>query len=471
MSEEQNSSQVRLISCTVSKPDGSGTKQLGPDMVGLFKLYESLLSPFVTASLVISDSANFINNFPLQGGEIFDIKVKTAFDDAPTEYKFSLWKIGNRIVKNKSQVYTIGLVSTEAIRNETVRVYRKLENNPESIVVDLLRNELKTDKEIYAEPSKFDVKLTGNRMRPFDLISKLLNVSVSKKTDYSSTSSTKSAPSTQKIKGSAGFFFWETVRGYNFFSVDSLCDEPGGKFVSEKINSKSWGPYVETIANRDGIDQRFIISNAEVESEIDLFTSMRKGKYSSLLVFFNYSTGQYEEYTYNIQDSYDNMSHLGGQNNVNVVKVESDKDLAEFPTRMMTVLLDHETWYNEPGVASPEPKDGSTSPTKFADWQKYYTAQGIARKELLKNQEVTLVIPGNQKICAGDKIDIRLVSKLPDELAKKEPYDTESSGVYLIKDVTHTYNFVNGTTGTIKTSLRLFRDSYGMKDTPSNRGN
>ena len=32
------------------------------------------------------------------------------------------------------------------------------------------------------------------------------------------------------------------------------------------------------------------------------------------------------------------------------------------------------------------------------------------------------------------------------------------------------YNFLEGTTGSLQTTLRLFRDSYGMKDKPSNRG-
>jgi len=40
------------------------------------------------------------------------------------------------------------------------------------------------------------------------------------------------------------------------------------------------------------------------------------GKYSSLIVFFNHSTGQYEEYVYKVKDSYDNMSHLGGQDSL-----------------------------------------------------------------------------------------------------------------------------------------------------------
>jgi hypothetical protein len=136
----------------------------------------------------------------------------------------------------------------------------------------------------------------------------------------------------------------------------------------------------------------------------------------------------------------------------------------------MSIFLDHETWYNGAGPASPEPSDGATSPTEFADWQKFYAAQSIARYELLKNQVCTIVVPGNPEICAGDKIDIRLINKLSTEEGKKDPFDSESSGLYLVREVVHSYNSTSGLNGRFTTTLRLMRDSYGMKDRVSNHG-
>ena len=212
-----------------------------------------------------------------------------------------------------------------------------------------------------------------------------------------------------------------------------------------------------------------MISEAGMKSEINLLQSFRKGKYSSVIVFFNHSTGLYEEYVYNIKESYDNMAHLGGQESVSLIPNNEKGELSDYPTRVMTMILDHESWYNEPGIANPEDPN-ATDPNKFADWQKYYTAQGIARAELLRNQEGEIKIPGNPLICAGDKIDIRIASKLASELRKTKPYDEESSGVYLIKKVIHIFNFTDGNDGTCKTTLELFRDSYGVKDLPSSHG-
>ena len=366
-----------------------------------------------------------------------------------------------------------------------------LEGNPETIVEKMLGKEyLNSTKEFFSEPSRFEVKLNPAKIRPFNIIANLIKRSVSSKTTYTGQKYPKYEENRQNrpnskskpIKGSAGFLFWETRRGYNFFSIDALCDtsedgtfifkdkKEGDKKEKPRLQTQSWGPYVEKIGNTEiSGDQRFLIQNAKFTSEIDIAASLRKGKYSSLMIFFNISTGQYEEYTYQIKDSYDNMAHLGYQDSVANIAFDQKGDLSEVPSRVMSVLLDHESWYNDPGIANPEdPK--ATDPNKFADWQKYYATQGIARAELLSNQELTIEIPGNPEICAGDKIDIRIQSKLADELRKTEPYDLESSGVYLVKTTQQLYNFVDTESGVLKTTLELCRDSYGVAEVPSNHG-
>tara|TARA_B100000925_G_scaffold247406_1_gene197815 strand:+ start:2419 stop:3855 length:1437 start_codon:yes stop_codon:yes gene_type:complete len=475
---EQHSSEASLVRCVISR-NGKKKKALGDDMIASFVAYESIESPFMAGSLMISDSKDFLNTYPIQGGENIEMEVKSTFADKPYVYKFVIFSIGTRIVKNKTQLYILELISPEALINEGTRVQDPLTGNPEAIIKKMLGKEyLDSKKDFFSEPSRFEVRLNPARTRPFDVISSLLRKCVSPKTTYvgkkyktyEKNRQNNTNSNSKPVKGSAGFFFWETRRGYNFFSIDALCDEKGGKYAAPRLKTESWGPYVEKIANTDASgDERFLIENAVFDSEINLMESLRKGKFSSLMVFFNHSTGQYEEFVYKIKDSYDNMAHLGGQDNVSLVPA-NQIELSDYPTRVMSMVLDHESWYNEPGIANPEDSKAK-DPTKFADWQKYYAAQGAARSELLKNQQGTLQLPGNPDICAGDKIDIRIASKLADEFRKTKPYDTETSGVYLVREATHFYNFLEGSNGTLKTTLKLFRDSYGMKNLPSNHGN
>ena len=489
--EAQYATQANLISCIVTNNKGVELPPLNGDMILGFIHRESLLSPFMSGVLAISDSADFLNGLdmdgnqsPIEGGEIVKITVKTPVSQSEEgeTYEYKIWKIGNRISINKKQAYALALVSEEALLNETTRVLGRIpsggqnaEEIPEKsisdIVYDLVKTKigLESSKPLFREPTKFKQVIIGARRRPFDIISSLSDKAVSTKgkTGNTTNSSSDASETKETIKGTAGFFFWETKRGYNFFSVDALCDEPDGIFAAPDLKSEIHTGYQEKIANAEGVDTRSVISKITFTSEIDTMSALRKGKYSSTMIFFNISTGQYEEYQYKITDSYDNMAHLGNQTKVSELKV-GEQQLVETPSRLMTMVLDHETWFNEPGVASPY--ENASNPSVFADWHKHFAAQSVARKELLNNQQCTVEIPGNNEICAGDKVEIRVQRKAPDKVKEEEPWDLESSGVYLVKDVEHRFNFADGTSGKVITTLQLFRDSYGVKDTDTKRG-
>ena len=437
-----------------------------------FEYIESIVNPFVVGLVTVADSAGLIGSLPIKGGEKAVIEISTNSSDVGIKYEMVVWKVANRYAQQKKQTYTLGLISAEALENEVKRVNVMMEGNPEGIIKKLVKDKayIGSEKNFFSEPSLLETKLIPTKTRPFDIIAELAAKSVSPKAKFETSSNTSNNnKSEQQIKGSGGFFFWETKRGYNFFAVDSLCADEKSPLKSDRLNTEAWGQekgkeYQERLGNiGDGADDRFTIKKSVFESEVDMLSSLRLGKYSSLIAFFNHSTGQYEEYVYKIKDSYDNMAHLGGQNSLSLIPVK-DVELSDYPSRMMSIYLDHETWSNDWEPASPETKDGSDKPTKFADWQKYYMAQSIARYKLLANQKLAIVIPGNAEICAGDRINVKLVSKLPDEDAKDEPWDTESSGQYLIHEVTHKYDPTSGSNGEFYSTLRLMRDSYGQKD-------
>ena len=489
--EAQYATQANLISCIVTNNKGVELPPLNGDMILGFIHRESLVSPFMSGVLAISDSADFLNGLdmdgnqsPIEGGEIVKITVKTPVSQSEEgeTYEYKIWKIGNRISINKKQAYALALVSEEALLNETTRVLGRIpsggqnaEEIPEKsisdIVYDLVKTKigLESSKPLFREPTKFKQVIIGARRRPFDIISSLSDKAVSTKgkTGNTTNSSSDASETKETIKGTAGFFFWETKRGYNFFSVDALCDEPDGIFAAPDLKSEIHTGYQEKIANAEGVDTRSVISKITFTSEVDTLSALRKGKYSTNIIFFNLSTGQYEEYQYKITDSYKNMAHLGNQTKVSELKV-GEQQLVETPSRLMTMVLDHETWFNEPGVASPY--ENASNPSVFADWHKHFAAQSVARKELLNNQQCTVEIPGNNEICAGDKVEIRVQRKAPDKVREEEPWDLESSGVYLVKDVEHRFNFADGTSGKVVTTLQLFRDSFGVKDTDTKRG-
>jgi len=459
-----------LVSVIISPADGSKGYQIKP-LVQIFTYVESVESPCVAASLVIVDSAGFYNSLPIQGGEIVKIKVKTSIEENGVEYNFRVWKVANRYVQNRDQAYTLGLISEEALNDEFARIEKPLSGKPNSIISQMLSEGLGTSKPYYSEDCLFEVKLIAARRRVFDIATMLAKKSVPDTNPKTTTSSpTPQIPTKdqeQKKSGSAGYLFWENRRGFNFFSVDTLCSDKSTK----AYDGKPWGPYVEKVVNQsDGADNRFTISQITYASEIDVLGAMRMGKYSTKMCFFNHSTGQYDEFIYNMSDAFEDMQHLGSQEKPTLIKLGKNKTISDYPTGLMSILLDHETWYNKTGPASHEPRDGASSPSPYTDRHMEYAAQSVVRYETLQNQLATIVIPGNSKICAGDKIDIRITNKVPGETGTKDPYDPENSGVYLILEVTHEYNTLESTNGMFVTTLRVGRDTRGIKGRVSKHG-
>ena len=489
----QNSSEFKFKKCIITKGDGSDPRSLlNADMVLGFSVLENLFHPHLQASLALSDSGGLINSYPIEGGENIELEVGTSYQDEPIRYKFKIFKIANRVKKNKMQSYTLFMCSEESFVNEVIRLQKQLSGKPDQIVAELLRNELKSSKEFFVEPTKFSVKLLPGKRRPYDVIADMTKRSISEKAVYTNkkTSSKKTyeknrdnrpnANVEKDIKGTAGYFFWETRRGFNFYSVDALCSVPkvnkegqyiegSEDFPAPNLLSKPWGPYRDVIANTDdGQDQRGLISSLKMSSEVDIMNGLRQGKYASVNIFFNISTGQYEEYVYKISSSYDHMAHLGGQDSISFIPTNQE-ELSQTPSRVLSAILDHEAWFNDPDIADPD-SEATDNPNEFADWQKYYASQSTARYELLNNQQAEFQIPGNPLISAGDKVSILITNPLADKEKIEEPFDEETSGVYLVREVSHLYSLGEGGNGNITTSLRLFRDSYGMGELASTHG-
>ena len=150
---------------TIESADGSKTVDI-KDGVSAFVYYESVLSPCVTASVVVINTGGTItgkdgvkqgiyNGLPLRGGERVIIKVAKNtpkndgldFSDDPAKY-FYVASITDVIVDAEREIFKLNLVSREAITNHTIRIGKKFptSENISDSVLDILQNYLKTSK-------------------------------------------------------------------------------------------------------------------------------------------------------------------------------------------------------------------------------------------------------------------------------------------------------------------------------------
>lgn len=432
------------------------------DLVHRFDYFESITSPVISGTLVMVDSgANLISSLPIQGTERIVITLIAPNDEEHT-YDLHVYKIGSRFGAERFQTYTLGLISKEGLLNEGIRITKTLKGKANDIVKSLLKDYIKTDKEVDQENTKFNIIFNAGKRSPFAVINSIQSKSVansstakvteSKGTDKttstnSSVSSLKPTDSSEysSVTGSAGYFFFENKDGYVFKSIDTLCEgkNSAGTYFQEPIDVNS--PPNKKILSIDFLN------------EIDILTKLRTGAFSSVICYYNFSTGAYEEYVYSLDKSYDSMKHMGSQKGLPY----GQKELAKYPTRVMSMILDHETWYDGEDIASPEKKDGGDGATQFPDYQKYYMAQSISRLNSLTNQKVQIKINGTPSMKVGDSIDIMIPNQVTGEQKIVEKYDPEHSGTYLISEVNHVFNPKQRRCYTF---LTLIRDSYGMKD-------
>ena len=442
-------------------------------MAVTIQYHEDIFWPAYGATMTVVDNQeNLISSMPIQGYE----KVVMEFEDVLGEtyaYTFRLWTIANRFIKERRNVYTLGLISEAGLLNEGVRINTLIQGNTSTKVKELLSTKLKIPEgTIDAEASATSVKVLPTKKTPFALIRSLQSKTVSERTGKvgaakSSASSSSTVPTesdistaeAEKATGTAGYLFFQTRKGHVFRSIDSLCssdDEFNGK---PPVNLED--PFfMSRAAVAAGDDSRKRIQEINFGNELNMMKKLREGAYVSLCCFFNINTGEYEEQVYRLKDMWGNMAHMGSQD----ILPKGQRDLSDHPSRIMSSIINHENWYMGSKVASNEDKHGGDGDNSYPDWQKQFLTQGISRIGILFNQELSISLTGHLELCAGDKVEIRIPNQMPDD-EKKPVWDSEHSGTYLIKNLNHQFNIPSQSVYTV---LELIRDSYGIKDQESN---
>jgi hypothetical protein len=434
------------------------------------KIYESLESPYLMAELFILDNAiNLIGRVPITGAEKITFGVKTPyFSDKEYKYEFRISAVRNRSGLAKHQKYVLDLISYEGLQNEGLRVGKPYADYAHNIVSNIMKDYFRTSKNVdVSDNCKYPIKMVPRNQRPFELIYSLLTTSIpatANTTSYLAKSSslsknvdssiivgkTDACPS-ELISGSAGYFFWETYDGFKFISLDTLCDP--------STTTKDQFAYKPANTDYNKDPGRSIIEYSYI-NEIDVMKKMRYGTYNSMVIFFNPSTSNYEEYSYDITTSYPTMKHLGKDETI----PEGPLALSKYPTRIISQIHNSETFYNGTGIASIYPSENSTgNGAAFPDYKKFYLAQSIARELLLENQKLHVTINGNLNLRAGDKINILLPNYSAQSLrTPSEQYDLQNSGLYLIKDITYEFHILkNEQYNVAVTNMVLIRDSFG----------
>jgi hypothetical protein len=416
----------------IESNDGSKTVDLRLG-VSEFRYYEDLFSPTVTAKMIVVNTGGTVpgsddkyesiySGLPLRGGERVSIRVKPnnnpALDFSSPETYFYVSSINNIVRQDQREYFILDLVSREAITNETTRVHDKFPRDLRisDSVTRLIKDHLKVDIDnTDIDETQNQYGFYGNLRRPFEILVWLAS---------------KAVPS----NGLAGFFFYQTKSGFKFRSVDSLISE--GASNSEIPTYTYYGAPKDPVENDD-----FKILDYTIERNNDLLKKLRLGTYSSFFVEFNPLTGYFtqpSEGKFSIDDYTNKTINLGTDPESPKVVSDSSVTLADMPSRIFSTVSSIGTIDQGASVA----QNGSGA---------LYQRQTMLRYQLLFMQQLSITIPINTDLEVGNVIKCNF----PRTSATKE-YDREQSGLYMIKELCHSFDGTQSLT-----SMKLIRDTYG----------
>ena len=423
---------------TIESVDQSKTADISAGVVN-FRYYEDVYSPMLTATVVVANTGNVIegddgkiqslyNGFPLRGGERLQIKIAgNSGDNEGLELNdLYVGSITNVMIESGREIFTLNLVSREAITNETVRVGKKfpVAQKISDSVKDICENYLSTDKLYDIEETMNPYGFYGNMRKPFTILTMLAS---------------KSVPGNVSGKdATAGYFFFETQQGFRFKSIDSLIrTEP---FAEKYV-------YSPGIVDSNDTTKDFKILEFSTSKNQNLLENLERGAFCSHRKYLNPLTFEYtprSQTVFKLEDYSGNIENLGADIDVVLPSLSSSdsRTLASVPSRYVTGILDI-------GIT-----DKSVSELGNADPARIHS-QAMMRYNTLFTQILTMTIPLNTNLKAGDILECEFPRI--DQEKRKEP-DPEQSGLYLIKKLTHYFD----ATGSY-TKLQLARDTTGRK--------
>ncbi len=411
--------------------------------------FQDILSPAVTARITISNSMSTIQDdqgatvtlyegLKLRGGEAVEIEIEPNDpDNEVIEYKIvPMYVSGVSELTRKSlkQFFTINLYTKEAYINETKFLEKTF--SKEARVGDHVKNIL-----IENFPTSIDSKIDttsntygflGNQMKPFDALVRLASKAVPEGAGSGGSSST------------AGFFFFQTLTGFNFRSIDKLiAEEPKAQYTYTEISSNDetgdFKATPELPSNRFKIEKFAVIQNQ------NLVKNLKKGVYSSSKKFFSPLdfTVTPPQNVFVGDDYIKGVSNLGQAfDPKDISLVDTELNFTEIPTEILTSVYDFGT------VEKKVSEEQTQNPDEFLSQRKM-------RYNTLFTQVVMIQVSANTSLSAGDIIKL-LIPKTQQSPTDDLDQD-QLSGLYMIKEIRHHFDPRSSLT-----SMKLVRDTYGL---------
>ena len=387
------------------------------------EIYENIFSTSLSGSILFVDENNIVTNGPIVGQEYLYLKISTPsldeYDIDFTNVPFTTYKVNTREDANaNSQLLQISFTSPEIIRNNRVRVSKSYTETIDKIVENILRDEryINTAKKLHIEPTSGIRKVVSPNLHPYNFITNLATESISTK------------------DGNPFFMFYETTKGINFRSIESM-------FAEESIGDYSMGDIGKNEGKKPDIQKEFgRILEFEIAANNDILSNIISGMLGSSIIEYNIYNKSYEKSTYNYVEDFDKYQRVHYEENGSDRPIYSESPLDD---KNNTVGSFTDARIHLHSVSSGGTYDTQhTNPTSSYSYEPNKIKTGLLHRqskfnELTDGISIKMSINGSTNICVGQTINVNI--PVTGKVHDKE-FDKYYTGKYLITKLKHQFD-------------------------------
>jgi hypothetical protein len=391
------------------------------DAVNRFNIIESIDSPFLEMDIQIVDATNLLEEHKINGNEKIKIVIqrnpikesnqnKTKF-----ELKLRIAEVFG-FVKDlpTKQFYRFRCVSEHLYINASKTLVRPFEGTIGSLIEKICKKDLKIEKLNINTSSKNTIKGIYPRIRPIQAANWLLQ---------------------NAFENNTHFYFWESI-------VDGVQLESYKNLLAKDVYKKfEFRPgFTHDIGTAEAYEEQSKRIRAVLGPlGMGKMAQISRGTYASTLHTVDIAEKKYEKSFY----SYDKINKLNkhqpwiSEDTVDDRKYNQLKESKNYFVSLNSKAFDLDNYHNP------------TKPTLL---------KNEAHQHSLLFQNFKIIIPGDFEIKAGQKINMEVIKASTYEHLGEPAsmIDKYTSGTYLVKKITHTFEdeFIS--------EVEIMRDSVGV---------
>jgi len=393
-----------------------------------FQYFEDLMSPVITAVMQVTASgAGVYNTLPIKGGEQVKLHFTTPIElhreeTGIIELEMYVNHVTDYIQEKQKELFTLHLVSKEAIKNLNKRIIKKYKQKRiDEVIIDFL-DILEADYEKdNIEQTLNKVNFIGNMRKPLTLVPGLCSRAIPVGANSSS----------------AGFFLWQTKSGIKFKSVEKIIEN---KEVVEE--------YVFNRKNEGGEDPEVsfqkILTYATQQNN-NVMAAQRGGEYSTYRIYFNPYTFEFTDPSQSVFKPEEQES-LGTEEN----KITEEANPKKIPNPEMAhrIVSGIYACGTLEEIADVNVSLASTIPNQEHVED---VGQSISRYASIFTEVITMTVALNPYLEAGD-----IIKCTYPKVSTEDEVDHTQSGLYIIKEISH---YMRGNKS--YSALKVIRDTPG----------